>query len=228
MTPASISSIPALNSAALKKGSNELRAYASGIIAHIAIQTLYRVQHTGNYIITERSIWVGDVKASTVSKILDNVDRVVELAKAAAKASKGAKPKPATTAPENLWVGLTYLIDLATDEGFAGRVVKKRYDIVDFGPMALNPVSQLRFGEAYEIKPKDGAKAGRDYISAQTARYNATLEKLKGVVEGALNISGLGGYRLRLGRSWPPSPDLLFIRAKYIGLLAGSTWGDRI
>jgi hypothetical protein len=208
---AASSTLPALNSAALKKSANELRSYAAGIIAHIAIQTMYRIEHPGNFIITERSIWVGDSRASTISTILDNVDRVVDLAKAAAKATKGLRPSRVATPPENLWVGLTYLIDLSTNEGAAGRVVRKRYDIVDFGPMVLNPVSQVHFGEAYEIKSRAGAKAGKDYITKQTDLYNKTLEKLKTMLEEALNISGLGGYRLRLGRLWPTTPKVLCI-----------------
>ena len=202
--------VPALTSAA-SKPTDELRAYAAGIIAHIALQTLYRLQHPGNYIITERSIWVGDAKASTISKILDNVDRVVDLAKAAAKAAKGPKQNLAGTPSENLWVALTYLIDVSTDESAAGKAVRKRYDIVDFGPMAINPVSPGRFGEAYEIKSEGGAEYGKDYITRQVGNYNQTLSKLKDVLEKALNISGLGGYRLRLGRSWPPAPEILIV-----------------
>src|SRR5688500_15490359 len=95
--------IPAVSSATVKKYPGELRSFAAGIIAHIAIQTRYRLDHPGNYIISERSIWVGDAKASTISKILDNIDRVVDLGK---KAVKIRKPKLGGTTLENLCMAL--------------------------------------------------------------------------------------------------------------------------
>jgi hypothetical protein len=213
MAFSAVDPIPALTSAASNKTADELRAYAAGIIAHIAIQTMYRIEHLGNYIITERSIWVGDTKTSTISKILDPVDRIGirNLIKAVPKAANGPKPKLAGTPSKDLLVALTYLIDLSTNESTASKVVRKRYDIVDFGPIAISPVSPGRFGEAYEIKSEGGKKIGKDYITRQVSNYNQTLSKLKDLLEQALNVSGLGGYRLRLGQSWPRTPEILIV-----------------
>jgi hypothetical protein len=204
--------VPALTSAALRPPVDELRSYAAGVMAHIAIQSMYRIQHAGNFIITERAVWVGDSRASTISTVLDQIDKLMDLAKDAAQVkSPGARTGATGAASENLWVALAYLLDISTAEGSAVRLVRKRYDIVDFGPMTLNPVSQVRFGEAYEIKSKKGVRDGREYIGRQTGNYNATLEKLKGALEETLNISGLGGYRLRPGRAWPPYPQLVLV-----------------
>lgn len=202
---------PALVSAALKKPADELRAFAAGIIAHVIIQTFYRLEHPGNYIITERSIWVGDSKASTISKVLDNLDGLRGLVKSALKSTSKPKPNVTGNATTDLLVALTYLIDQATDESAAGKFVRKRYDIVDFGPIVISPISKGRYGEAYEIKSEGGVKEGKNYIAKQVGKYNKALSDLATTLGGALNISGLESYQLRPGQSWPYETEILIV-----------------
>jgi hypothetical protein len=190
-----------------RRKKSSLRNFAKGILAHLVIQTVYRVQHQGNLIITERSVWVGDAKASTISRTADELKKLRELVRKALDQRSAGKGSSVDVTIDLLTV-LVYLIDESTVE--AGVMSpRKRFDIVDFGPPVLSHGPQLRYGETYEIKSRDGARQGRDYVTKQTDRYNATLESTHKELEAAFGVAGLRGYYLRPGGQWPPARERL-------------------
>jgi hypothetical protein len=195
---------------------SELKRYVKGVIAHVAIQTSYRLQHPGNLVVCERRPWVGDTSSSTISKYLDVLDSGLT---AAQVLTKGV---PRTSVDVTLFL-LSILNDSTLDWSSTktGRLIYKRYDICDLGPIANMSkgaaskalAANLLMGEAYEIKSSDSGeqKKGAASIKDQVDRFNKSIGTYGGAVAGALKLSGLEQYRLREGTSWPPTQQILWL-----------------
>src|SRR5690349_11906754 len=116
----------------------ELKRYLRGVIAHVAIQTAYTFEHKANLVVSERRIWVGDKSESTISEFNELLDKGLTLVEVLGPAAKGKGVTDVTSF-------FLYLInDTTADWGKAtktGRLIYKRYDILDFGPMPLMKVA---------------------------------------------------------------------------------------
>lgn len=174
-------------------GTSELKTYLGGVVAHLAIQLNYRLQHPGHVIVCERSLWVGDVASSTISRFLDYADRGIDLA---AKVQKALKSQGAKKAAGLNFAGDLELLELfvyVLDESTAGwRGARKRFDLID--------VTEL---SAYEVKSNnpDERKKGVAYI----------VERLKAFVSlGKLVFADVdqSKWLLRPGL-WQPTPQYL-------------------
>jgi hypothetical protein len=211
--PAVRSMLPATATAAMPTA--ELKKYVKGVIAHVAIQTSYRLQHSGNFVVLERRPWVGDAGSSTISKYLEVLDSGLTAAEELAKA-RGAAAADVST----------FLLMLLNDStldfalGGSGRLVYKRYDIVDYGPLAsMNKAAiskalgaNLLGGEAYEIKsdtPSEQQK-GAAYVKSQTQRWNQSMSQYGSTAASVLKLpKGIDKYVLRPGASWPPTRQFI-------------------
>ena len=184
----------------------ELRAFAKGVLAHIAIQTLYRLEHPGHFIITERLITIGDARVGTISRFGDYSSRGKRLADLAKKAGAKFAPKKVLQAleAEDLWSLLVYLVDLSTNESTQGKNSRKRYDILDFGPLGTSDLWPVKTAMAYEIKPLDDIEKGSTYVTQQTANFTQTVQALGQILQSAFSVRGLLGYAAVPGTMWPP------------------------
>jgi hypothetical protein len=195
---------------------SELKRYVRGVIAHVAIQTSYRLQHPGNMVVCERRPWVGDTSSSTISKYLDVLDSGLT---AAEVLTRGVPRTAVDVTSFFLYVLNDSTLDWSSTK--TGRLVYKRYDICDLGPLAnLSKgaaskalAANLLQGEAYEIKSSDSneQKKGAAYIKGQVDRFNKSIDTYGGAVASALKISGIEKYRLREGTSWPPTQQILWL-----------------
>src|SRR5436190_11387319 len=107
----------------------KLKNYAKGVAAHVAIQTMYRIQHPNNFIVTERSVWIGDSRISRISEYAEKVDKYFSWFR---KLEKIAVPNKSV----EFYSFLLYLLHESTAEiNLTGKIklIHKRYDIVDFG-----------------------------------------------------------------------------------------------
>lgn len=184
-----------------KPSENQLKGYAAGVIAHIAIQTRYRVEHPNNFVVNERSIWVGDPSSSTISKFADLLDRGLSL-----------REVLGMRLPQKFADVGYYLLTLLNDSSIerkrkAGRLILRRYDILDFGRLATltKPTPATLFGEAYEIKSEDPQQRsnGTRYVTKMTTRFNQVISTYGQQLGQMLNVANLATYRLRLGATWP-------------------------
>jgi hypothetical protein len=195
--------------AAVKKRPSigEQRAFAAGIMAHLAIQTFYRLEHSGHFIITERLVTIGDGPLATLSRFPELTRRGSTLAKLAQKVV--GKKNFGPLVQNDLYSVLAYLLDSATDLSSKTKRSKKRFDILDFGPIVTSAVPPLIFAQGYEIKSVNGFEQGRDYIKTQTDNFNITLSTLRDVLQGLFDVKGLFNMGAMPGKQWPTIPHLL-------------------
>lgn len=182
---------------------NELKNFATGVIAHLAIQTYYRVTHPNDFIVTERSVWVGDTNISTISKVNDKIDRLLNLIIEGAK-KKDKLPSGASNKLD-FFIYLLYLIQESTAERNNYKTSYKRYDIINFGTLQNRDIPTR--GDVYEIKSKSGTEEGKKYVNKQVDKflqYKKTLDRAK-IFDLDLLVRG---YTLTPG-SWPASIRLL-------------------
>jgi len=201
-------SIPAI-AAELAKGKGpkwshaQKMAMAKGIVAHLAIQTAYRVQHPGNLVICERMVSIGLRRLLSMGRFGELAKRGAKLLADAAKASKVLR----RLAPgqEDLVSAIVHLLDVATNEGTAAGSSLKRYDIIDFGPLAAGSFG-FSLAQAYEIKPWSEVAEGKAYIARQVDAFRQTVTALGATLASALGVPGLEMLTVNPGTQWPPFP----------------------
>lgn len=193
---------------------NELRAFAAGVMAHIAIQTLYRITHPGHFIVTERLVSMGDLRVATMSRFgrFDGLSRggraLVDRAKKVAAKVAPAKVRKALEG-DDFWALLVHLLDVSTDESSRAGFSKKRYDILDFGPLGTSDIFPVKTALAYEIKPAADVQKGAAYVARQTTAFNQTVSTLAQTLQNLFSVRGLLGYTAVPGMLWPPIPHVL-------------------
>lgn len=203
-------------------GPGDLRAMAEGVLAHVAIQTFYRLEHPGHFIITERLITIGDARISTISKFDKLVGQGRTLLNRALKAASKNVPTALkrTLEADELYAVLAMMVDVATNLSTAAKLSRKRFDILDFGPLGSSAAWPWGLAQGYEIKPAGGVKDGTAYIRDQTAALNQTFGDVGGTLGKLFNLTGMTSYRAQPGAIWPPvphvlpiGPNLLYFRA---------------
>lgn len=180
-------------------------AYAKGVLAHLAIQSAYRIQHPGNLVICERMVTVG------LTRLL-SVGRFHRLARLGAKirdwAARSRLLRRAKPDQIDFVAMIVHLLDLSTNESKRGKHCLKRYDIIDFGPLAAGSFGVFP-AQAYEIKPLDDIAHGRAYVQRQVQAFGQTVAALGATLATAMGVPGLDRLRAMPGTLWPPVPVVL-------------------
>ena len=186
---------------------SQQRAFAAGIMAHLAIQTFYRLEHPANFIITERLVTIGDARLTTISKFSDLAERGNTIYKKALKAI--GRGKLSILNGNDFYSALVFLLDLASSAGNADPRSKRRFDIIDFGPILTSSVVPLMFAQGYEIKSINDLNDGIKYINTQTGAFNDTLADFRDVLKNMFNVDGLFNTGAMPGKPWPTVPHIL-------------------
>jgi hypothetical protein len=180
-------------------------AFAKGVLAHLAIQSAYRVQHPGNLIICERMVSVGLTRLLSIGRFhrLAKLGSSIRDWAARSRLLRRAKPEQI-----DLVAMIVHLLDLATNESLGKQRCLKRYDIIDFGPLAAGSFDLIP-AQAYEIKPLDDVPRGRAYVQRQVQAFGQTVAALGATLATAMGVPGLDRLRAVPGVLWPPVPMLL-------------------